>query len=154
MPTIHDMESADQDSTKQFDAHHNCIELLDDKSNSSGMPANTWKVTLQPKSTLEGFLLFMPTVAKKYNFKIPIDIQGIEGNRALHCDLAASSSPSRLGLSTSIVDLGDCVVSRDPMNRSSYFSEVIFKNLDASQGFSYEIKERQLCGSSLPTRRG
>lgn len=156
MPTIHDMESADQDSTKQFDAHHNCIELLDDKSNSSasGMPANTWKVTLQPKSTLEGFLLFMPTVAKKYNFKIPIDIQGIEGNRALHCDLAASSSPSRLGLSTSIVDLGDCVVSRDPMNRSSYFSEVVFKNLDASQGFSYEIKERQAPNSAEAALQG
>lgn len=143
MPTIHDMESGDQDSTRQFDAHHNCIELLDDKSNPNGMPANTWKITLQPKSTLEGYLLFMPTVAKKYSFKMPIDIMGIEGNKALHCDLTASSSPSRLGLSTSIVDLGDCVVSRDPMNRSSYFSEVIFKNMDASQGFSYEIKERQ-----------
>ena len=29
------------------------------------------------------------------------------------------------------------------MNRSSYYSEIIFKNLDGSQGFSYEIKERQ-----------
>ena len=28
------------------------------------------------------------------------------------------------------------------MNRNSYFSEVIFKSLDSSKGFSYEIKER------------
>ncbi len=142
MPTIHDMDAGDQDSTKQYDSHHNCIELVEDKNNPNAPPSNTWKITLQPKSTLEGFLLFCPSIAKKYSFSVPIDIQGIEGNKALHCLLTASSSPSRLGMSTSIVDFGDCVVSRDPMNRSSYFSEVIFKSLDSSRGFSFEVKER------------
>jgi hypothetical protein len=154
MPTIHDMENGDQDSTRQFDAHHNCIELIEDKSNPNAMPSNTWKITLQPKSTLEGFLLFMPTVVKNYNFKIPIDIQGIEGDKSLHCDLSASSSKSRLGLSTSIVDLGDCVVSRDPMNRASYFSEVVFKNIDPASGFSYEIKERQAADAAQKALAG
>ena len=78
MPTIHDIDSGDKDSTKQYDAHHNCIELVEEKSNQNAPPSNTWKVTLQPKSTLEGFLLFCPSIQKKYNFSVPINIQGIE----------------------------------------------------------------------------
>ena len=106
MPTIHDMETGDQDSTRQFDDHHNRIELLDETSNAStnGMPANTWKVTLQPKSTLEGSFSLCRRLPRNTISRSPY-IQGIEGNKALHCDLTASSSPSRLGVSSSIVDL-------------------------------------------------
>ena len=72
MPTIHDIDSGDKDSTKQYDAHHNCIELVEEKSNQNAPPSNTWKVTLQPKSTLEASCCSAPAFKRNTTSVYPL----------------------------------------------------------------------------------
>jgi hypothetical protein len=144
-PTLREVPDGNADPERQLDKSNSIIELIDDKAttNNSMLAPNTWKITLAAKSTLKAFLLFKPTSEKKkIQFNLPMNIQGIDNDKSLQADVKTSSKTSRLGISSNVIDFGDCVVSRDPMNRASYFSEVHFKNLDLDTGFSFEIRER------------
>ena len=131
-------------TSSQRDSKGNSITLIEDKSAlAQGQPVsqNQWKVTLAPGSTLEGSIVFAPSLVKTYNFKLGLAILGMENANNFNCQVTAASMSSRLGISSHTVEFGDRVVSRDPLSRASYFMEVMFKNLDNSKGFSYEIRE-------------
>jgi hypothetical protein len=99
-----------------------------------------WKITLLPNSTLTADLIFRPTTAKQYNFKLQLYLQGIQDNRSLNREVTAVGLTSLLDVSNLVVDFGDRVVSRDPLSRISYFLETTLKNV-GRVGVSYSIKE-------------
>eukprot|EP00606_Chrysophyceae_sp_TOSAG23-5_P001155 GSChrysophyteH2.ASY1.ANO1.1079.1 assembled CDS len=133
-------------TSMQNDDKGNVVELVEDKdAAAAGRPLteNVWKVTLVPGAVLEASMVYSPTAPKTHKFKLPINILGLDSGNQFNCMVDASSLPSRLGISSSTVEFGDRVVSRDPLSRASYFLEVDFLNLDAFKGFSYEIRETQ-----------
>ena len=133
-------------TNNQVDSKGNSVTLIEDKdAAASGRPAteNIWKITLAPGNVLEASLVYCPRTVKASNtFKLPLNILGMENGNQFNCNVQSCSVVSRLGISDSVVEFGDRVVSRDPMSRASYFLEVYFKNVGDS-GFSYEIREAQ-----------
>lgn len=143
---------------EQEDAHGNHIRVLnsstgngignavisgDDnslKGNRKKSFKNIWKISLLPNSTLTADLIFRPTVAKQYSFKLQLYLQGIQENRSLNRDVTAVGLTSLIDVSDMVVDFGDRVVSRDPLSRISYFLETTLKNV-GRVGVSYNIRE-------------
>lgn len=130
----------------QYDSSHNSITLVQPVEDGSQSPAslkrlNLWKIKITPGGTMRGSLVFAPTAPKKYNFKLPLSLQGLESSKTFAVEVVGEAIPSKLAISSQVVDFGNRFVSRDPLARGSYFLEVAFRSLDASKGFSYEIKD-------------
>ena len=100
-----------------------------------------WRFMIRAGCTCHGYLLFAPTKAKVWDFKLPLTLQGLPSDDALCKPITAEGLLSRLTASSHIIDFGDKVVSRDPTSRMSYFLEVSFKNVDVASGLSYEVKD-------------
>lgn len=146
-PSISEPKSYAEITNEQYDASNNSIVLVkptgDDGSISptSLKKLNLWRIKIAPGSTLRGCLVLAPTIHKKYNYKLPLSLQGLEGTKMFAVEVTGEAIPSKLAISSQVVDFGDRVVSRDPMARATYYLEVAFRSLDTSKGFSYEIKD-------------
>ena len=145
-PSILGPDAFAEISPEQSDASNNSIILvkpIDDGSLSpnSAKKLNLWKIRIQAGATLRGSLVLSPTVKKKYNFKLPLHLQGLSNVSTFNVDVTGEAMVSKLAISSQMVDFGDRVVSRDPLARATYFIEVYFRSLDPQKGFSYEIKE-------------
>eukprot|EP01033_Poteriospumella_lacustris_P004189 gene4189-2988_t len=99
-----------------------------------------WKVTLTANATLEAELIFRPTAAKKFSFRLPLTLFGIVEDRSLQRDVTATGVASALRLSQTVVDFGDRVVARDPLARVSYYLETTITN-QSNGGVSFVVRE-------------
>jgi hypothetical protein len=112
----------------------------DKKGGKRKSPSNCWKLTLPPSSTLSAELIFHPTGAKKYSFKLPLQLLGVSEDKSLNRDVSAVAVASVLSVSSNVVDFGDKVVSRDPLSRVSYFLETTITNIGPT-GISFTLQE-------------
>jgi hypothetical protein len=131
---------------EQYDNANNSILIIKPTEDGSLSPnslkkLNSWRIKIAPGSTMRGSLVLAPTVAKKYNFKLPLSLQGLDGMKSFAVTVTGEAITSKLTISSQMVDFGDRVVSRDPLSRATYYLEVAFRSLDLSKGFSYEIKD-------------
>jgi hypothetical protein len=114
---------------------------------------NLWKITLMTNSTLEAELIFRPTNARKYSFRLPMTLFGIVEDRSMQRNVTATGVASVLRMSQTVVDFGDRVVARDPLARVSYYLETTITNT-SNTGVSFRIVEgdetaRNFDGSSV-----
>ena len=133
-------------TSEQSDASNNTIILVKPTDDGSLSPnsikkLNLWRIRINPGSTLRGSLMLSPTAKKKYNFKLPLHLQGLSNVNTFNIDITGEAMVSKLAISAQMVDFGDRIVSRDPLARATYFLEVTFRSLDPNKGFSYEIKD-------------
>lgn len=101
---------------------------------------NLWKISILANAVLEAELIFRPTNAKRYSFRLPINLFGIVEDRSLQRECSAVGIASVLRLSNTVVDFGDRVVARDPLARVSYFMETTITN-QSNTGVSFAIRE-------------
>ena len=100
-----------------------------------------WKFMIRSGCTCHCNLIFSPSIAKEWDFRLPLALQGLSPEDSLCKPVTAKGLLSRLTVSSHIIDFGDKVVSRDPTSRMSYFLEVTFKNVDVSCGLSYDVRD-------------
>ncbi len=124
------------------------------KTQKKKQASNCWKLTIPPSSTMLGEIIFRPTVAKKYSFKLPLQLLGVTEDKSLYRDLTGIAIASVLSASSYVVDFGDKVVSRDPLSRVSYFQETTLTNISQT-GVSFMIheglEEKQIFDNSIPS---
>lgn len=101
---------------------------------------NMWKISIPAHSILHSELIFRPSVPRKYQLRLPLNLVGMSDDRALQKDVSGLSIASALSFSSFVTDFGDRVVSRDALARVSYFLETTITN-NGQTGVSFFIKE-------------
>jgi hypothetical protein len=105
----------------------------------SSVVTTRWELTIAPHSLLEFNFKYAPSVIRDHAFELPLRLVGVNTSQpSLQRVVSGSGLKPRLLVSSTAVDFGERVVSRDRIKKAPYSKEITLTN-DDGESLSWEL---------------